>query len=431
MPEILQFNFYTKIITVPSPDTTLDLQYLINSIREAEDDINPGMAYPKIADAYGKQDLGGGVRVGITVVMLDGWRVAFEARPGPDTVSVSISGGNFVGEAGANPISPTEYTQVTVQQSTSASIATPPSDTNLVYLVESLRNSHPAFGSVWYWDPYAGSDTNDGTTPSTAVQTFAQAHTLAGDNSGDVIFARATNPSGTTTVTENLSITKSTLKLRGPGNNLVLDPSSPGSATVTIAADNVEVSGFFVGTATGGTDNAFTLTGDNILIRDVWISGVTGHGIALSSSSRPRILTSAVENCTGHGIELGTNTTQALISKALISGNTNGINLTGTGIADNVIENSLIYKNSGYGVEIGSGVARTTLRAQNTIINNTTGNTQDSGTETYIEAPSGGESASAIADAVWDEVIASHTVAGSAGKTLKDIKTRATLASIK
>jgi len=42
------------------------------------------------------------------------------------------------------------------------------------------------------------------------------------------------------------------------------------------------------------------------------------------------------------------------------------------------------------------------------------------------------EDVNAIADAVWEELIADHTdVTGSAAKTLKDIKTRATLASIK
>jgi len=41
------------------------------------------------------------------------------------------------------------------------------------------------------------------------------------------------------------------------------------------------------------------------------------------------------------------------------------------------------------------------------------------------------EDVNAIADAVWDELISSHTIAGSAGKTLKDTKTKATLASLK
>jgi len=42
------------------------------------------------------------------------------------------------------------------------------------------------------------------------------------------------------------------------------------------------------------------------------------------------------------------------------------------------------------------------------------------------------EDVNAIADAVWEELIADHSsIAGSAAKTVKDIKTKATLASLK
>lgn len=37
----------------------------------------------------------------------------------------------------------------------------------------------------------------------------------------------------------------------------------------------------------------------------------------------------------------------------------------------------------------------------------------------------------AIADAVWDELISSHTIPGSTSKTLRDAKSKATLASLK
>lgn len=37
----------------------------------------------------------------------------------------------------------------------------------------------------------------------------------------------------------------------------------------------------------------------------------------------------------------------------------------------------------------------------------------------------------AIADAVWDELVSSHTISGSTGKTLKEAKSKATLASLK
>lgn len=431
MPLALHFNFPDQIITVPSPDITLDLQFLINSIRDAEDDITPGMAYPKIADAFGKQDLGGGVTVGMTVVLLDGWRVKFEDRPGPNTVSTTISGGNFVGEAGANPVAPATFIQVTVAQSTSASIITPQSDTNLVYLVESLRNSHPAFGNVFYWDPYAGLDTNSGLTPSAAVKTFTKAHSLATAGNGDVIFCRSTDPSGTTIVNETLAITKHNLKVRGPGNDIQIIPTSTTVPTISISADNVEVSGFYIETAPTGGQNAITLTGNNVLVRDVWISNVQGHGISFSSSARSRVLTSVIENCGGDSLHLGNSTTQSLLSKCILDNSTNGLLLSGTGITDNVVENCLIYKNSSYGVNIGSGVLRTTLRSANTITNNTTANTLDLGTDTYIESPSGGASTADIADAVWNEVIADHITSGSTGRTLLDAKKKATLASIK
>jgi hypothetical protein len=41
------------------------------------------------------------------------------------------------------------------------------------------------------------------------------------------------------------------------------------------------------------------------------------------------------------------------------------------------------------------------------------------------------EDINAIADAVWDELVTSHTIPGSTGKTLKQAKSKATLASLK
>lgn len=435
MPQALLFDFNTKIITVPAPDTSLELQFLLNSIRYAEETLNPGIQYSKIADAFGKQDLGGGVQVGITVVLLDGWRVAFEARSGPNTISVTISGGNFVGEAGANPVAPTAFTQVTIAQSTSATISTPTTDTNLVYLVESLRNIHPALGSIYYWDPYGGNDTNNGSTPALSVKTFAQAQILANSGNNDLIFCRPTDPSGTSTITESINVTKHNLKIRGPGNYARFMPTNDAIPTVSITADNVELSGFYLETAATGGQDCITVSGNNLLLRDLWVNNVQGTGITITSAARMRILTSAVEHCgqsgTGNGIHLGNTTSQSLISKCIINDSVKGIELAGTGISDNVIENCLVYKNTTYGVTIGAGVARTTLRGGNTITNNTIGNTLDNGTDTYIETQAGGASTTDIADAVWNEVIADHAGAGSAGKTLKDAKTKATLASLK
>lgn len=434
MAQPLKFFFEQQIIEVPAPDTSLDIQYLVNQTRDTEDELWPAMPYSKILDAFGKQPLGGGTLVGITVMLLDNWKIRFETRPGPDTVSCIVSGGNLVAASG-NPIAPSAYTTVSIAQSSSPTIATPEENVNLKMLIASLADRQKSIGNFYYWDPVSGSDTNSGTSPSTAVQTFAAAQSLASAGNYDVIFCLAKDASGITTVTTPITINKRTLKLRGPGHIFQIAPTTAGSDTITISTDDVEINGLYVSTAATGSDNAVSITGDRAFIQDCWLSNVRGHGINISGSNLTKISTCAIEHCgingTGNGISLGNETTQAVISKSIIFDHPNGILLSGTGIADNVIENSIIYKNSSYGVSIGSGVLRTTLRSGNTFSKNTSGNVQDLGTDTYVETQAGGASASEIADAVWDEVIAGHTTVGTAGRMLKDAKTKATLASLK
>lgn len=429
MPQPLSFDFYNSIITVPSPDVSLDLQYLVNEIRDTEDELNPSIGYGTIANAFGKQSLGGGSFVGITVQLLENWKLAFEARPGPTTVAVMVTGGNLVADSG-NPIYPTTFTQVTIAQSSSPTIATSTDSTNMKFLIESLRGSHLGTGNVYYWDPVAGSDTNGGLTPSTAVATFAHAHSLVTTGNFDIIYCLSTDPSGITTVTETLAITKNTLRVRGPGHIFQLKPTTTIADTVAITAHSVEISGLYIETAATGSMNGLSIAGNRNLVKDCWITNVRGQGITLTSSAYSKITSCAIEECDGDGIKLNSNVTQLNFSKNIINANLNGINLAGTGIADNLIENNIIYKNTTYGLTIGSGVANTNVRGANTIVNNGT-NTLDSGTDSYIEAPASGVSASEIADAVWDELLTAHSTANSAGRMLKDAKIKATLASLK
>jgi len=434
----LTFDFYNSIIEVPLPDTTLTMQDLINQIRDQEDELTLGLNYTKIADASGKDDLGGGISTGITVRLLDSWRVRFAARPGPDTIQCFLTGGNLVGGPSANPIAPSAYVQVVQQSSASGTIATSTGSSeniNLKYLLASMREDQKTVGSIFYWDPTSGSDSNTGLAPTAAVLTFDKAQTLATAGKHDIIFCLSSDASGITTVTETLNITKSTLKVRGPGYVFQLIPTTTVSPTITIAADSVELNGLYVGTAATGSQNAITVSGDYVTIKESWIANARGHGINITSSINPKIISCVIESCgasgTGNGITLGNSTIQAQITKGIIFGNVNGIALSGTSLADNRIEDSLIYKNSSYGLSIGADVLRTIARSGNTITNNTTANTLDSGTQSYIESTAGGASASEIADAVWDEVLSGHVTSGSMGRTLKDAKTRATIASLK
>lgn len=432
----LRVSWYTspRIITIQAPVTDITIQDLTDQIKDIEDE-PAHLAFPILVRTFGKESLGGGAFVGITAVLQNA-QVAFEARPGPTEVICTITKGNLVAIDNSsntiNPIYPTAYTQVTIQQSTSPSIISPPEDKNMLYLLESLLGKNKTLGNIYYWDPNGGSDSNAGTQPSSAVLTFAQAQSLATAGNNDIIFCMSTAAGGITTVTQNLTITKNGLKVRGPGYALQVKPTVAATVPVTVTADNVEISGLYVQPAAGGSVNGITVTGDNCLIRDCWINSATNNGIDLSSTTRSTVQTCAIENSSSNGINIGNTTSKCLVSTCIISGSgADGANLSGSSITDNMFENNLIYNNTGYGIDIGSGVTRTGVRLHHTFSGNSSGETRDLGTASFIEATSSPPSAGQIADAVWDEVISGHTTAGTVGRTLKDAKTKATLASLK
>src|SRR3990172_4341438 len=171
----LTFFKFLRVIQVDAPveGTSVTIQELVNAIRDYEDELS-FLDYGHIANAFGKQDLGGGAQVGITMVLINDWRIQFESPGAPPTITVYVRGGNLVAinSFNNNPIKPSDYVTVIIAQSSSPTIITPPEDLNLLYLVESLRGNNASIGNIWYWDPVNGSDTNAGTQPGDAVQTF-------------------------------------------------------------------------------------------------------------------------------------------------------------------------------------------------------------------------------------------------------------------
>ena len=122
----IQFNKSDKLIVVTSGQITVTIQELIDEVRDVEDNV-VNMELDQIANATGKQDLGGGTAVGITFELINNWRIAFSGWQGPDEKPVFVTGGNLVAtnDFNNNPIaaSGSPNTYVTVQQSTSPSIA--------------------------------------------------------------------------------------------------------------------------------------------------------------------------------------------------------------------------------------------------------------------------------------------------------------------
>ena len=71
-------NLSPRLIVVDAPDTEITLQELVNLLRDWEDEL-PNHQYPPLIAAAGKENLGGGVQVGITATLQNA-QVQFEGR---------------------------------------------------------------------------------------------------------------------------------------------------------------------------------------------------------------------------------------------------------------------------------------------------------------------------------------------------------------
>src|SRR5574337_1914882 len=87
----LTFDYSTMRIGVPMADAQpLLMQDLLNSIR-AQEASEQGITYDVIADASGKNDLGGGVMTGITVALRSTWKLNFASG----AYQATVTGGNL------------------------------------------------------------------------------------------------------------------------------------------------------------------------------------------------------------------------------------------------------------------------------------------------------------------------------------------------
>ena len=86
-----------RVVEVAAPSTELTVQDLVDTLRISEEGFAEGLSFDKLINAAGKEDLGGGVLVGITANLQDA-QVSFEARRTPaETGTVTTGSG-----AGAN-----------------------------------------------------------------------------------------------------------------------------------------------------------------------------------------------------------------------------------------------------------------------------------------------------------------------------------------
>ncbi len=80
-----------RVVEVSAPSTELTVQDLLDTLRISEEAFAEGLAFDKLIDAAGKEDLGGGVLVGITA-NLQNAQVSFEARRTPAEIGTVTTG---------------------------------------------------------------------------------------------------------------------------------------------------------------------------------------------------------------------------------------------------------------------------------------------------------------------------------------------------
>ncbi|MEN8252801.1 MAG: hypothetical protein ABFQ62_00270 [Patescibacteria group bacterium] len=167
------FDHINQIIDVVSPQVDVDVQDLFNAIREEEQSIR-GMAFPRICDATGKDDLGGGVTTGITLTLDPDWQLRFWSG----SYTASIVGGNLVGgHTTDGPVAYTAGVQVKLIQSAASTLVTGGSALTTAEhdkLMTGLDTSVPAA----VWEEILASHLNTGTTGK-AIKDIKTKATLA------------------------------------------------------------------------------------------------------------------------------------------------------------------------------------------------------------------------------------------------------------
>jgi len=139
----LAFNYLSRLIEVQSPQTDIDCQVLYDAIAE-EQATARGIGFPRIASASGKESLGSGVAVGITVALLGGWQLRFW----PGDYVARIAGGNLVGYAGADPVAPAPGVTILLIQSAASTVVSldgtvPSAADNAAAVLEAMAASPP------------------------------------------------------------------------------------------------------------------------------------------------------------------------------------------------------------------------------------------------------------------------------------------------
>jgi len=381
---VYEFDKINKLIIVKAPDTEVTIQDLYNNIRDWEDEPENMEVY-KVADCTGKEELGGGVYVGLTLKLID-WKLKFEDRSGPSYIICNVSGGNLVMYNTAtssyeSPIEPSAYVTVTLTSSSSATLQE----------LSSIQYSSFNGGvTIDVTSPYSGTDFPVGTLQE-PVNNLTDAMLIADERGFDTIYV----------------IGDLTIDTGGDYSGMLFMGESMTKTNITIssAADvtNCEFENAYVtGTLDGNCKLYQCRIGDLNYIYGVIESCMLEGTITLGGGSDAHFLDcwNGIIGTDPPVIDMGGS------GQGLSLRNYNGgikiINKTGT-------DSIRIDLNSGK-VVLDSTVTNgdITIRGVGKIINNSSANVDIS----YLLNPL------TISDQVWDENVSDHSTSGTFGESL-------------
>jgi hypothetical protein len=147
----LQFDRVGKQIIIVSPDIIITIQELYDKVRDYEDE-PANLDLNQIISAGGKEDLGGGVSVGITATLLDGWQLFFQTL----SQDTAVRGGNLVAlddmDVSQSPIANSNIVKLELSSGTTA-----------IETSGGLTSGNIDDIAIAVWDETTSTHTSDGT----------------------------------------------------------------------------------------------------------------------------------------------------------------------------------------------------------------------------------------------------------------------------
>lgn len=308
----------------------------------------------------------------------------YQIRVGTNVWDFVITPDSFVEPIGSGRIE--DFGIVTIDEDQSHHMRTA---VNAKISIETLRPDHSGFGETYYWDPYDGDDLETGITKQMAVKTWARVLAVVSNNNNDTVIILSRDPSGVTTITENITLSKNFMFLRGAGRNVKFQPTSGVPITITgngCEVSSVEISGVGASGTSFGVD--ITSTANFTLLKDLYIHDTKNIAINLVEADNCRFENCIIENSAGAGAICVADSEDTRIIGCKFTDSTNdGVYVTST--APNLCKHTTFtncksINNSGYAVHIvNSDVLYTTIDPQCQFTNvNGLGRINDQGTNT-------------------------------------------------